>query len=266
MVHLRWTRRRRAGWRAARRRAAREEKLRERAMLPTPATVAAASVYADPDGDGGEEPPAPVVAQRIEPSAAEMAAAAAGQQVGFYTSGMQDASDRNNRFTSDDKVEAHRQMAIAPSDWFGSGIHGGDEPAAPGVHPAYRHKVPDHLKGRYDPERGDWRCDRCASWNFQRSKECWQCKAGGRAGGATDAAAADGEGADPAQPMPPPPPPPAAAASVWPFLATWLSRSLTRVGASVSTKRRMRGSASGLPARRTVCSFFGESDPSSIGT
>mmetsp|Transcript_12978 Transcript_12978/g.41612 ORF Transcript_12978/g.41612 Transcript_12978/m.41612 type:complete len:241 (+) Transcript_12978:454-1176(+) len=28
----------------------------------------------------------------------------------------------------------------------------------------------------------------------------------------------------------------------------------------------MRGSASGLPARRTVCSFFGESEPSSIGT
>jgi len=191
---------------AARRRAAREEKLRERAMLPTPATVAAASVYADPDGEEGEEPPAPVVAPRIEPSAAEMAAAAAGQQVGFYTSGMQDAADRNNRFTSDDKVEAHRQMAITPSDWFGSGIHGGDGPAAPGVHPAYRHKVPDHLKGRYDPERGDWRCDRCASWNFQRSKECWQCKAGGRAGGATDAAADDGEGAAPAQPMPPPPP------------------------------------------------------------
>ena len=36
------------------------------------------------------------------------------------------------------QVEAHRQMAITPSDWFGSGIHGGDGPAAPGVHPAYR--------------------------------------------------------------------------------------------------------------------------------
>lgn len=42
-------------------------------------------MYADPDGEEGEEPPAPVVAPRIEPSAAEMAAAAAGQQVGFCT-------------------------------------------------------------------------------------------------------------------------------------------------------------------------------------
>ncbi|EOD33258.1 hypothetical protein EMIHUDRAFT_98951 [Emiliania huxleyi CCMP1516] len=88
---------------------AREEKLRERAMLPTPATVGRSLSF------GGE-----------------CVNGASSHLHGLPTGG------------GGVCVEAHRQMAITPSDW---------------------HKVPDHLKGRYDPERGDWRCDRCASWS-----------------------------------------------------------------------------------------------------
>jgi hypothetical protein len=36
---------------------------------------------------------------------------------------MQDLSQRTNRFTTTDKMEMHRKMAIAPADWFGKGIH-----------------------------------------------------------------------------------------------------------------------------------------------
>ena len=43
---------------------------------------------------------------------------------------MQDLSGRTNRFTSTEKMEIHRKMAIAPSDWFGCSIHDSDSVVA----------------------------------------------------------------------------------------------------------------------------------------
>lgn len=104
---------------SAARKADREEKLRQRAMLPMPATVSAASVYEE----AGDVAPAAAALPQQEPDCADLAAAAAGTSQNYYTSGMQDLSERTNRFTTTDKMEVHRKMAIAPADWFGKGIH-----------------------------------------------------------------------------------------------------------------------------------------------
>jgi hypothetical protein len=114
---------------SATRKADREEKLRQRSMLPMPATVSAASVYEEAGGA------APSAAPALQPphDSADLAAAAAGISRDYYTSGMQDLSQRTNRFTTTDKMEMHRKMAIVPANWFGTGIHssqGGADPAA----------------------------------------------------------------------------------------------------------------------------------------
>mmetsp|Transcript_19232 Transcript_19232/g.44205 ORF Transcript_19232/g.44205 Transcript_19232/m.44205 type:complete len:341 (-) Transcript_19232:346-1368(-) len=106
------------------RRAAREEKLRQRAMMPMPSTVAASSVYVD-ETDGGtasESAPGTESSNAHETDTAILAAAAAGVE-STYGKGQQDAADRQNRFTTADKAAAHRSLAVAPADWFGNGIH-----------------------------------------------------------------------------------------------------------------------------------------------
>jgi len=100
------------------RRAAREEKLRERAMMSYPEEITASSVYAD-------DLPTEVDNQALatELSLAEQAAAASGDIAGTisYTSGMQDGSLRPNKHTSGEMAAAHRAQAIVPNDWmFGS--------------------------------------------------------------------------------------------------------------------------------------------------
>ena len=108
------------------RRAAREEKLRERAMMSYPEEITASSVYAD------DEKPTLADNQELatELSLAEQAAAASGDIAGTisYTSGMQDGSLRPNKHTSGDMAAAHRAQAIVPNDWmFGSaGPRGSD--------------------------------------------------------------------------------------------------------------------------------------------
>ena len=42
----------------------------------------------------------------------------------------QDGSDRTNRFTTSEMAQTHRELAVAPDDWFGKGIH--DEGPQPG--------------------------------------------------------------------------------------------------------------------------------------
>ena len=37
----------------------------------------------------------------------------------------------SNKFTSTDKAAMHRSLAVAPADWFGSGIHAADSGAPP---------------------------------------------------------------------------------------------------------------------------------------
>lgn len=97
----------------AQRRLEREERLRQRAMMSFPETVAASSVYEE---DEKPEEPA-VVATTDEPSAAELAAAASGVD-GSYTSGMQDGAVRPNKHTSASAAASHRSQAIVPNDWF----------------------------------------------------------------------------------------------------------------------------------------------------
>jgi len=111
------------------RRAAREQKLRERAMLPMPAAVSAASVYDSdltPDAAAKPAPAEPPSVPAADPaiSALEMAATASGV-TGAFT-----GEQKVNRFTSADKAAVHRSLAVAPDDWFGSGIHS-TEPAVP---------------------------------------------------------------------------------------------------------------------------------------
>ena len=97
----------------AQRRFEREEKLRQRAMMSFPETIAASSVYEE-----GEKPEEPVVAAAAdEPSAAELAAAASGVG-GSYTSGMQDGVVRPNKHTSAHGAASHRSQAVVPNDWF----------------------------------------------------------------------------------------------------------------------------------------------------
>ena len=101
------------------RRAARAEKLRERAMMSYPEEITASSVY-EPD-----ELPQAVDNQvlAVELTLAEQAAAASGDRAGTisYTSGMQDGSLRPNKHTSGDMAAAHRAQAVVPNDWmFGS--------------------------------------------------------------------------------------------------------------------------------------------------
>ena len=99
----------------ARRRAAREEKLRERAMMAYPEEVIASSVYAD-------DMPTEADNQKLatELSQAEQAAAAAGGETGTisYTSGMQDGSLRPNKHTSAEMAAAHRAQAVPAADWM----------------------------------------------------------------------------------------------------------------------------------------------------
>lgn len=112
---------------AAARLAAREEKLRQRAMLPMPSTVAATSVYreaegedAETGGDGGNSsaPPLPTLPTKLPPiDAAAEAAAASGASMA-YTSGMQDGEQRVNRHTSEGLAAAHRELAVPRADWF----------------------------------------------------------------------------------------------------------------------------------------------------
>jgi len=120
---------------AAARLAAREEKLRERALLPMPTTVAATSVYgeAEPSGDSTEaggsqaadegasaaKPQAtqPTVTQPTAVDLAAEAAAASGASMA-YTSGMQDTEQRVNRHTTPGIAAAHRALAVPRADWF----------------------------------------------------------------------------------------------------------------------------------------------------
>jgi hypothetical protein len=106
---------------AAARIAAREEKLRQRAMMPMPSTVIATTVYDDGDpsstaDDGtklaeGSSAAVPLVAQTEEPSAADLARAASGAQMS-YTGGMQDGTHHVNRHTTPGLAAAHRAMAV----------------------------------------------------------------------------------------------------------------------------------------------------------
>ena len=59
----------------------------------------------------------------------ELAAAASGVDAPMHK-GMQDGSDRTNRFTTSEMAQTHRELAVAPDDWFGKGIH--DEGPQPG--------------------------------------------------------------------------------------------------------------------------------------
>lgn len=114
---------------AKKKRVAREETLRERAMLPMPACVAAASVYEDEDS---EPPPSRGVDVNagVQIDTATLAASASGVN-STYGKGMQDATERVNKFTTADKAAAHRSLAVAPADWFGTGIHA--DAAEPGL-------------------------------------------------------------------------------------------------------------------------------------
>lgn len=118
---------------AAARLAAREEKLRQRAMLPMPSTVAAASVYGEAEeedpGTGGEGSSSsaplptlpvklPTLPAKAPPIEAHTEAAAAGGASMSYTSGMQDGEQRVNRHTSAGLAAAHRELAVPRADWF----------------------------------------------------------------------------------------------------------------------------------------------------
>jgi hypothetical protein len=121
---------------AAARRAEREEKLRQRAMLPMPACVTATSVY-DEGREGDEEapPPSSNEAAVVAPSSATASTAVtaptaavptmdavAGSGVGAsfsYTSGNQDGeAGRVNRHTTNEMAAAHRALAQPSADWF----------------------------------------------------------------------------------------------------------------------------------------------------
>lgn len=103
---------------AEQRRVDREAKLRERAMIAMPSTVAASSVYEDDDGEAPSLKVAPEVV--FDPLAA--AAAASGVK-GSMTSGMQDGLDRTNRFTTTELAATHRALAVPDSSFFAPGIH-----------------------------------------------------------------------------------------------------------------------------------------------
>ena len=123
----------------AKRLAAREEKLRQRAALPMPSCVTATSVYGENDPDDAvadaADPSAqtttdtsssvfkPGIAEVITAapamSASELAAAASGTQSFSYTSGIQDGTGaaRTNRFTSAEMAASHRKL-LPGDDWF----------------------------------------------------------------------------------------------------------------------------------------------------
>lgn len=136
---------------AARRATEREEKLRRRAMLPMPVTVAAGSVHAlaedDPTAgcnEDGAQGAAIGAAQTLdgadrrrnaastavqlrmapshEASTLELASAASGAGARFsYTSGRQDAlcgSVGANRHTTEQVAAQHRRLAQPGDDWF----------------------------------------------------------------------------------------------------------------------------------------------------
>lgn len=114
--------------------AAREEKLRQRDMLPMPSCVTATSVYTEgnPEGEvaagsseGGAPSASTLHASATDPSVAapvldDAAAAAVGSGAqGFsYTGGTQDGASRPNRFTSAEMAAQHRKMAEPAMDWF----------------------------------------------------------------------------------------------------------------------------------------------------
>jgi hypothetical protein len=122
----------------AARRAEREEKLRQRAMLPMPSCVTATSVYTENAPEGEDEAPAegapaparpaPAAPAAAELSTSELAAAASGASGFSYTSGIQDGtgSARPNRFTTEEMAASHRRM-LPGSDWFNVGLPGNDD-------------------------------------------------------------------------------------------------------------------------------------------
>jgi hypothetical protein len=121
--------------------AAREEKLRQRAMLPMPTTVAATSVYGeveDAEAGGAEassvdatctdtngtkagssSTSAPSQMSAVETDA-DMARAGSGANMS-YTNGMQDGSQRVNRHTTPGLAAVHRSLAVPAS---GTHLHG----------------------------------------------------------------------------------------------------------------------------------------------
>ena len=98
--------------------AEREEKLRQRALLPMPACVTATSVYEEAEAalPVSTTAVAPTVAPELDPSVA--AAVGSGAQAFSYTSGMNDGVARPNRFTSAEVAASHRKMAVPADDWF----------------------------------------------------------------------------------------------------------------------------------------------------
>lgn len=118
------------------RREVREEKLRQRAMLPMPAAVAA--VVRDPDAmTEPAQPTGEVPLLMAVPGAGvdllTLAADASGVK-GSYTAGMQDAVERVNRFTSAEMAGNHRKLAVPTNDWFmpGGAVHAPDPDGPPG--------------------------------------------------------------------------------------------------------------------------------------
>ena len=131
--------------------AEREEKLRQRALLPMPSCVTATSVYGENEPDDAaadaDDPSAqsttststsaaaattaasttsvfrPGISEVITTapamSASELAAAASGTQSFSYTSGIQDGTGaaRTNRFTSAEMAASHRKL-LPGDDWF----------------------------------------------------------------------------------------------------------------------------------------------------
>ena len=122
---------------AAARRAEREEKIRQRDMLPMPKCVTATSVYLEgaPDdesaaqtstsgGEGSSSSSAAASTSAAPPPAEDVASASIMAAVGSgtagfsYTSGTQDGAARTNRFTSDAMAASHRALAQPSDDWF----------------------------------------------------------------------------------------------------------------------------------------------------
>ena len=107
----------------AARREEREAKLRERAMLAMPSTVAAASVYEDYDEEGGTS------SLKVEPVPEfdPLASAAAGSGVSAsMAKGLQDGGYMSapvNKFTSTEMASAHRSLAVPDASFFAPGIH-----------------------------------------------------------------------------------------------------------------------------------------------
>jgi hypothetical protein len=135
---------------AAARKAEREQKLLERAMLPMPSCVTATSVYTE----GSEQDTGGVAtaggaassghaattgtstcattASATPATDAEVAAAAAGTLGYSYTHGLQETgAQRTNRHTTPALAEAHRRMAAMDQSWAFLSNPGGAPPSEP---------------------------------------------------------------------------------------------------------------------------------------